>query len=779
MFCLMTASGAFAVSSYLTAFNSKYGTSGTVLNTCGICHINAAGGGSRNSYGNAFAGVSTHSSNPSGAFTTIEPLDSDADGYSNITEINARTFPGDATSHPSSSGDTAAPTVTVFTVPATSSTLAIPITAITATDNVSVTGYIVTQSSTKPSATAAGWSATVPATYTVSAAGTYTLYAYAKDAAGNVSAGKSAAVIVSLSGGTDTIAPTVTTFSVPTSYTALTVPISAFVVTDNVGVTGYIVTQFSTKPAATATGWKSSAPTSYTVSAAGTYTLYAFAKDAAGNVSAGKSATVTVSLSSGGGKTSTTAISGVVRDIVTGAGISGVVVTDGTNSAKTNSSGAYTLKEAAGDYTLHVTKSGYLTTYQTAPVISGKTTKIDWALTKSYGNQTIPASNMSYVILAWNDLGMHCDQNDYSYFMVLPPYNTLHAQIFKRGGEGAQLITSGVTVSYSFPKKKNSALHTNFWTYAAQYGFNVPTNVGITGTPLAGSMKLDAKGLSWQAVGIPITPYDDDGTWDPYGTAVITVKNSSGQVLQTANVVAPVSTEMMCSNCHGDGTGNQQAMQFSILQAHDAYNGTALAAQQASGKVHACAECHADNVLAAPGKPGIESLSLAMHNFHKDKMDTTPLASATTPGCYNCHPGPKTECMRGIMARAGKTCYDCHGDMYEMTTDLLAGRQPWVDMPQCGDCHDAGHAENTNTLYRDSVLLNAPEDMGGKIYCEACHNGTHAEYTTSNPADPTIPMKFQGDNYWIWNCRVCHSSQTQGSMHRGIPSTSTGSTSSN
>ncbi len=430
-------------------------------------------------------------------------------------------------------------------------------------------------------------------------------------------------------------------------------------------------------------------------------------------------------------------------------------------------------RKPQANYTLHVTKSGYLTTYQIAPVVSGKTTTINWALTKSYGNQTIPAANMSYVILAWNDLGMHCDQNDYSYFMVLPPYNTLHAQIFRRGGEGAQLITSGVTVSYSFPKKTNSTLHTNFWTYAPQYGFNVPTNVGISGTPLAGNMKLDAKGLSWQAVGIPITPYDDDGTWDPYGTAVITVKDGSGQVLQTANVVAPVSTEMMCSNCHGDGTGNQQSVQLSILQAHDAYNGTNLAADQGSGKVHACAECHADNVLGAPGKPGIESLSLAMHNFHKDKMDTTPEASATTPGCYNCHPGPKTECLRGIMARAGKSCYDCHGDMYGMTSDLLAGRQPWVDMPQCGDCHDAGHAENTNTLYRDSVLLNAPEDMGGKIYCEACHNGTHAEYTTSNPADTTITMKFQGDKYWIWNCRVCHNSQTQGSMHRGIPSTST------
>jgi len=181
-----------------------------------------------------------------------------------------------------------------------------------------------------------------------------------------------------------------------------------------------------------------------------------------------------------------------------------------------------------------------------------------------------------------------------------------------------------------------------------------------------------------------------------------------------ANVVAPVSTEMMCSNCHGDGTGNQQTMQLSILQAHDSYNATTLAAEQASGKVHACAECHSDNALGAPGKPGIESLSLAMHNFHKDKMNTTPEAAAMSPGCYNCHPGPKTECLRGIMARAGKTCDDCHGDMYGMTSDLLAGRQPWLEEPECGGCHDAGHAENTNTLYRNSVLLNAPEDMGGQ-----------------------------------------------------------------
>ena len=57
----------------------------------------------------------------------------------------------------------------------------------TASDNVGVTGYLVTESSTKPSATAAGWTSAKPASYTFASAGAKTLYAWAKDAAGNVS----------------------------------------------------------------------------------------------------------------------------------------------------------------------------------------------------------------------------------------------------------------------------------------------------------------------------------------------------------------------------------------------------------------------------------------------------------------------------------------------------------------------------------------------------------------------------------------------------------------
>ncbi|HZD59057.1 MAG TPA: carboxypeptidase regulatory-like domain-containing protein [Anaerolineae bacterium] len=457
----------------------------------------------------------------------------------------------------------------------------------------------------------------------------------------------------------------------------------------------------------------------------------------------------------GGRPGPTGTVSGTVKDISTGAAVAGATISNGTVSATTDANGNYTMNVATGSNTLSASAGSYITTYQVCTVTSGITTTVNWSLTKAYGNQAIPAAGMDYTILAWNDLGMHCDQDDYSYFMVLPPYNTLHVQIQDRNGRNNPIM-SGVTVSYAFPKKTNSALHTNWWTYQSQYGFNQPVNVGISGTPLAGDMVPDANNLSWVAEGIPITPYDDDGTWDPYGTATITVKDSAGNILQTADVVAPVSTEMTCSNCHG--TSNPQ---LDILQKHDEHNGTTLATDQAAGKVHACAECHADNALGAPGKPGVENLSLAMHQFHAGK------AADTTDGCYNCHPGPKTQCLRGIMERAGKGCVDCHGSMAQVASSIVNGRNPWLEEPRCADCHDAKHAENDNTLYRNSVLQNGPNNtMNGKLYCEACHNSTHAELTTAISADASITQKFQGDNYWIWNCTVCHTNKRQQPMHK-------------
>src|SRR5271157_5579417 len=193
-----------------------------------------------------------------------------------------------------SSTDTTAPTVTSFIIPSTATSLTISVTSFTATDNVGVAGYMLTESATAPSSSATGWSATAPTTYTFTSAGTKTLYAWAKDAAGNVSTSLNRTVTITLAG--DTTPPTVTGFVIPSTATSLTVNITTFTATDNVGVTGYMLTETSATPSASASGWRATAPATYTFTSAGTKTLYAWAKDAAGNVSTSLSDTVIITL---------------------------------------------------------------------------------------------------------------------------------------------------------------------------------------------------------------------------------------------------------------------------------------------------------------------------------------------------------------------------------------------------------------------------------------------------------------------------------------------------
>ncbi len=70
-------------------FNTKYGTTGTRLDACTLCHTSVP---ALNSYGTAYKAAGRTAQ----AFGTIESSDSDADFWTNIEEINARTFPGNA-----------------------------------------------------------------------------------------------------------------------------------------------------------------------------------------------------------------------------------------------------------------------------------------------------------------------------------------------------------------------------------------------------------------------------------------------------------------------------------------------------------------------------------------------------------------------------------------------------------------------------------------------------------------------------------------------------------
>jgi hypothetical protein len=89
---LIGAPMAAARPNYFASFNQKYDTTDTKLNSCNACHT-SGGGSPRNLYGIAY---STNGKD----FASIETLDSDNDGFTNIEEINALTFPGDPNDYP-------------------------------------------------------------------------------------------------------------------------------------------------------------------------------------------------------------------------------------------------------------------------------------------------------------------------------------------------------------------------------------------------------------------------------------------------------------------------------------------------------------------------------------------------------------------------------------------------------------------------------------------------------------------------------------------------------
>lgn len=191
------------------------------------------------------------------------------------------------------------PKVTAFNIPATSTSLTVKITAFTATDTILISGYMVTEAATPPGASATGWSGAPPKNHTFSSTGAKTLYAWVKDVAGVVSSGLSASTDITAPPPLDKIKPVVTGFSVSSPSTSLTVSITILTATDNVGVTGYMVTTKARAPGASSTKWSATPATSFTFPATtklGAKTLYAWAKDAAKNVSKSLSASVTLSL---------------------------------------------------------------------------------------------------------------------------------------------------------------------------------------------------------------------------------------------------------------------------------------------------------------------------------------------------------------------------------------------------------------------------------------------------------------------------------------------------
>ncbi|NTW89628.1 MAG: hypothetical protein HGB37_01810 [Candidatus Moranbacteria bacterium] len=89
-----------------------------------------------------------------------------------------------------------APEVTSFVLPETSNSLVVPISLFTATDDIGITGYLITESPDNPAYDDPMWSVSVPTMFNFSTEGEKTLYAWVKDGSGSISSSLSETVIV-------------------------------------------------------------------------------------------------------------------------------------------------------------------------------------------------------------------------------------------------------------------------------------------------------------------------------------------------------------------------------------------------------------------------------------------------------------------------------------------------------------------------------------------------------------------------------------------------------
>ncbi len=353
------------------------------------------------------------------------------------------------------------------------------------------------------------------------------------------------------------------------------------------------------------------------------------------------------------------------------------------------------------------------------------------------GNVVFGGTN-TYVVFAWNDLGMHCLNPSYDKMVILPPYNNLKVQVVKRG-KVPSLVTSGLTVSYSIDNNTYSVGKLNFgqfWTYAKTlFGATLAPNVGLTGNGLAGKMKADAGFFS--ADGIPVVPVYDSGVKDPFQVATIVVKDATGKVVATTKATIPTSDEINCAKCHGSNAFDD------ILSKHDLAHGTKLM----TSKPVLCASCHGSPALGAtsPGSSG-KFLSQAIHGFHASKGAT----------CYDCHPGATTKCSRSARHTAADgNCTTCHGNMAKVASSIASGRVPWVGEPSCVSCHPGVSGVDTGiALYKNS-------HGHGNLFCSACHGSPHAMVPSLNAKDNYQELQYQGSTRpvkSIGSCGICHKS---------------------
>lgn len=416
------------------------------------------------------------------------------------------------------------------------------------------------------------------------------------------------------------------------------------------------------------------------------------------------------------------------------------------------------------------------------------------------------ALDAPYLLLAWSGSGMQAISDADAWFSFRPPGSDIFAQLIRRAPL-PEVVDAGVVLSYQAEAGfENPAANVDFWRYQS----SGPTNAGASGNFTSGRMRPLPDRSAFVAEQVPITPYPETGGYQPYPALTIEARDAgSGELLASTRLLAPVSTEWGCNNCHGGGwrkkvAGISPLTAEKILTAHDRLSHTNLLAQARAGRPVRCQSCHPDPLSGAAGNPALLNLSAAMHGWHANFL--TGLGAESCAFCHAAAQQGATRSLRGIHQRAGMDCSNCHGSMEEHALSLLRAEQetgktgaarlmtalaprlrngadqikartPWQQEPDCQTCHVGfGPPENDSAFNHwpgdSSGLYRNQRDESGSLYCAACHGSAHALHPADNPyeseRDSFQPRQYQGNPYPIGanrNCQVCHTVAMDSEMH--------------
>ena len=399
-----------------------------------------------------------------------------------------------------------------------------------------------------------------------------------------------------------------------------------------------------------------------------------------------------------------------------------------------------------------------------------------------------------YALIAWNDLGMHCVCPNPELMLLLPPWNTLRAQVIDKTSGSPVVTNDDSRLQIEYEVRENAyggggvgdlATDSQYlaWLDSAEAhfpgsGISRANPVGLAGNALAGTFSpRDMVGQHdvahyWVAEGIPAFPprVDSDPDFvDSYGDgrraylhADLKLRDqATGDILATTTTTIPVANGRCCQ-CHQEvardggyvksGAADPDVYDRfqSMMDAHvqdtgvDPLNDIAGPTYDAQGHLIAtavpvrCSKCHVDPALG-----GDAALDPAWVAYGKAAGSVTEI-STLSKALHGFH---------GTDARVeardpsiDTNCYQCHPGG-NGKVDCFRGLHHTASF-DCADCHG-----NLDQRLAEGQLDN-PWHYSTLPQCGDCHTSRYAGGGT--PDIFGTYLGSQGHKKEQLLCSTCH-----------------------